>query len=270
MIDLADVSRHTHLYNFHTHTQFCDGHAPMEDFVISAIKAGFTHLGFSPHSPVNIESNCNMKPENVEPYLAEVQRLRNSFGDRIRLFASMEIDYTDEMGPSAKYYDSIPLDYRIGSVHFIPAFDNPAEYVDIDGHIDSFTQKMHRYFADDIEAVVRSYFAQSVKMVEAGGFQVIGHFDKIGLNASLFSPGIDQQPWYHRLVTNLFEAIMDHRLIVEINTKAWERSRRFFPHARYFAMMKKCGTPLLVNSDAHNPALINAGREAAFDLLGKA
>ena len=33
----------------------------------------------------------------------------------------MEIDYlNDDWGPANDYFQSLPLDYRIGSVHFIP------------------------------------------------------------------------------------------------------------------------------------------------------
>ena len=42
MIDFQKITRETDLYNLHTHTQYCDGHAPMEEFVTEAIAMGFT------------------------------------------------------------------------------------------------------------------------------------------------------------------------------------------------------------------------------------
>ncbi|MBR3101929.1 MAG: histidinol-phosphatase [Muribaculaceae bacterium] len=266
-MDFSNITNQSQLYNFHTHTQFCDGHAPMEAFVCEALKRGFTHLGFSPHSPLPFETSCNMSRANVAEYISEIERLRHLYGSRIHIFAAMEIDYIDTFGPSDAFYDTIPLDYRIGSIHFIPSFTNPQEYVDIDGHIDSFIKKMREFFDDDIEKVVRSFYAQSLKMVEKGGFDVIGHFDKIGLNASLFKPGIDEEPWYDRLFMDLFEAIMDHHLVVEINTKAWMKHHRFFPSIKYFSLLKRYGTPILINSDAHEPTLINTGRHAAIEYL---
>ena len=95
----------------------------------------------------------------------------------------------------------------------------------------------------------------------------IGHFDKIGLNASLYSTGIDEQPWYDRLVINLLEAILDHGYIIEINTKAWQQHNRFFPNQKYFPLLKKYNAPIIVNSDAHYPALIDSGRPEALQLL---
>ena len=35
------------LTNYHSHSNFCDGKAPLEDFVKSAIAAGFTAYGVS-------------------------------------------------------------------------------------------------------------------------------------------------------------------------------------------------------------------------------
>jgi len=40
------------LTNYHSHCSFCDGRAPMEDFIIQAIKMGFTGYGISSHAPL--------------------------------------------------------------------------------------------------------------------------------------------------------------------------------------------------------------------------
>ena len=76
MFDTCRITRETDLYNLHTHTQYCDGHAPMEEFVTEAIELGFTHLGFTPHSPVSVESPVNMTREQVQEYFDEMERLR--------------------------------------------------------------------------------------------------------------------------------------------------------------------------------------------------
>lgn len=252
-------------YNFHSHTQFCDGRATMEAFAKAAVEAGFTHYGFSPHSPVPFPSPCNMHRDNVSVYLAEVNRLRKLYEGRITFYASMEIDYIGpEWGPAVDYFRSLPLDYRIGSVHFIPSDEGA---VDIDGHFDSFRQKMDRYFSNDIRHVVESFYRQSTDMIEAGSFDMIGHFDKIGHNAGHFKPGIEDEPWYRRLVNDLIDLIIDKGLVVELNTKAWRDHGRMFPGPRYLARLVEAKVPVVVNSDVHVPVLINAGRPVAFAML---
>lgn len=268
MIDLKQIIASTDRYNFHSHTQFCDGRANMEDFVTAAIEMGVEHYGFSPHSPVPIASPCNMAIEQVEMYLDEVARLKCKYRDKISLYASMEIDFLDDWGPAHPFFQNLPLDYRIGAVHFIPSLVNPTEYVDIDGRYENnFKVKMGEHFNDDVEWVVCTYYAQSMKLVEAGGFDIIAHCDKIGHNASCHRPGIDREPWYDQLVKRHVEAIMDHHYIIEINTKAWKQHSRFFPNQRYFDLLKRYNAPIVVNSDAHYPDLINAGRLEALTLL---
>ena len=149
MIDFKRIAKESKLYNFHSHSPYCDGHAPIEDFIKEAIKVGFTHYGVSPHSPIPFFSPCNMAKEKVGDYLAEMNRLKAQYGQQIRIFTSMEIDYLDDWGPSIPYFQDMPLDYRIGSVHFIPSFVSD-EYVDIDGDFDNFKKKMERYFHNDL------------------------------------------------------------------------------------------------------------------------
>ncbi len=271
MIDFGEIVKSSRLYNFHSHTQFCDGRATMEQFVVAAIGQGFTHYGFTPHSPVPIASPCNMKAEDVPAYLAEFSRLKALYGHRINLCLSMEIDYLGpQWGASSSYFSTVPLDYRLSSVHFIPSMVDSGEMVDVDGNFLSFRKKMETYFGNDIEAVVRSFYAQSIAMIEAGGLDVVGHFDKIGHNAGHFSEGIEQEPWYIELVERTFEAIMDHHLIIEVNTKALRDHGRTFPNQRFYYLLKRYHAPLLINSDAHYPELINAGREETMSLLATA
>ncbi len=158
MIDFSNIVSTTDRYNFHSHTQFCDGRADMAVMAEAAVKSGMLHWGFSPHSPVPIESSCNMPMDDVAPYVEEVQRLKTVFGSRISLYTSMEIDYLgDDWGPSHSYFDTVPLDYRIGSVHFLPCGDG---YVDVDGRFDSFKIKMERFFDNDIRHVVETFYRQ--------------------------------------------------------------------------------------------------------------
>ena len=253
-------------YTLHSHTQFCDGRANMEDFIKAAVSSRFTHYGFSPHSPVPIDSPCNMAFEDVPAYLAEIARLRDLYGDRIQIYASMEIDYLgSDWGPSHEYFTSLPLDYRIGSVHFIPAPDG--QLIDIDGSAERFRKNMKMHFGDDLRYVIDAFFDASIAMVEAGEFDIIGHFDKVAQNASYYSPGVENSEWFVRRVTELIDVICEKKPVVEINTKAKVKHNRIFPSERYLSRLIDAGVPLIVNSDAHEPQLIDASRDYAFALI---
>ncbi|MDE6320680.1 MAG: PHP domain-containing protein, partial [Muribaculaceae bacterium] len=206
MMDIINEIGQSQAYTLHSHTQFCDGKATMEEFAREAVRMGFTHYGFSPHSPIPIQSPCNMSIDDVPQYLAEFQRIKRVYGDRVNFYAGMEVDYLGpQWGPAHPYFSSLPLDYTIGSVHFIP--DSDGQYIDIDGRYENFRSKMQQYFHSDIRYVVETFYRQSIDMVEAGGFDIIGHLDKVGHNASQWAPGIEDETWYIQLVNTLIDAI---------------------------------------------------------------
>lgn len=254
-------------YNLHSHTQFCDGRADMEQFAAEAWRRGFSHYGFSPHSPTPFATNCNMKAEDVPAYLNEFRRLRDLYAGRVTLLCGMEIDYLDDnWGPHIDYFKELPLDYRIGSVHFIPSQDGTA--VDVDGSAASFARKMVENFDDDLHYVVETFYDHTRRMIEAGGFDIIGHLDKIGHNADHYHPGVESEPWYRKIVDNIVELVIESGLTVEINTKSYADHRgRLFPSAALVRRLLKAGVPMIVSTDAHWPELIEASRQPALDLL---
>ena len=265
-MNIREILSDNRKYTFHSHTQYCDGRATMDDFAREAVAQGFTHYGFSPHSPIPIASPCNMGFDDVAPYLAEVERIRSVYGDRVSFYAGMEIDYLGpQWGPSSEYFRNLGLDFSIGSVHFIP--DPEGEYVDIDGRFESFRMKMERHFDNDIRYVVEPFYRCSREMLAAGGFDIIGHFDKVGQNASYWQPGIEDEPWYRELADDLVDRIIAAGVIVEINTKAYVEHGRLFPDPRHLRRLADAGVPIIVNSDAHVPALIDASRDVAFSLI---
>lgn len=252
-------------YNLHTHTQFCDGHSSMREMMESACDSGFAMIGFSPHAPVSIESPCNMDKRDVEKYLDEISRLREDFPES-RVLAGMEVDFINEgEGPHIDYYHRLPLDYRIGSVHFVPTRDGVP--VDCDGNEGRFQKNLKEAFAGDLRYVVETFLTNTLIMIERGGFDILGHFDKIAANASSVDARIEKYPWYQALIDDIVRNAAYSGLIIEINTKALEDKKRFFPSEHLFAKVLASGADIAVNSDAHHAARLNSGRSQAFELL---
>lgn len=265
MIDIVKIASSTDKYNFHSHTQFCDGRVPMAEMAAAAVGEGFLHWGFSPHSPIPIPSPCNMRREDTAAYFAEIDRLREEYAGRIELYAGMEIDYLgSSWGPADAYFRDLSLDYRIGSVHFIPGGEN---FIDVDGSPESFMKKMGIYFDNDIRRVVNAYYDSLCEMIQAGGFDIVGHLDKIGYNASCFSPGIEEETWYRNRVNEAVDLVIEKRLIAELNTKAWHTASRVFPKECFLPRLVEAGIPIIVSSDAHYPDRVNAGRLEGIALI---
>ncbi len=277
--DIKEIVSSTRDYNFHSHTQFCDGRETMAVMAAEAVAQGMKHYGFTPHSPICVESSCNMASTDVEAYRKEFLRLKEMYKDVINLYFSMEIDFLgDKWGATHPFFKDIPLDYRLSSIHFV---ESPltGEEIDIDGSPQGFAVKMAKYFDGDIRYVVDSFYARTLEMIEKGGFDIIGHFDKIGYNASTFSPGIEDEVWYRQHICDVIDALSGSGIVAEINTKAVlppvgatpEKVAayvpRLFPSPESIRMLVRAGIPVVVNSDAHYSSRIRAGRDFAFSII---
>lgn len=256
------------LTNYHSHCDFCDGRAPMEDFVKSAIEAGFTAYGISSHSPLPTYAGHNrvLQWDKVSDYLSEIDRLKSKYADQIELFAGMEIDYIDaEHNPANSYFQSLPLDYRIGSVHFLKVGDE--QVMDADTNPESFVKHLEKYYDNDLQRLVNDYFDAKMRMVALGGFDFVGHADKISMNAGRVEPQITDTKWYQDKIKEYFGFISERGMMLEINTKALYTVNMFFPNEQNFPLLHELGIPLVVNSDAHSPHLVNSGRMEAIERL---
>ena len=254
------------LTNYHSHCSFCDGRAPLEEFVKEAISQGFYSYGVSSHAPLPFPTRWTMEWEQMEAYFDEFKNLRSKYADEIELYVGLEIDYlNEESNPSVARFTELPLDYRIGSVHLL--YDAAGEVVDIDCSPAVFKERVDRHFNGDVLRVIRMYFDRLFRMVELGGFDVLGHADKMHYNASCYHPGLLDEPWYEALMKDYFSLVASRGYLVEINTKAYDSLGTFYPNSRYWELMKEYQIKVLVNSDAHYPERINAGRMEALRLL---
>lgn len=257
------------LTNYHSHSLYCDGRAGMEDFVRFAISEGFTSYGFSSHAPLPFSTFWTMEWDRMSDYLSEFQRLKEKYADRIELYIGLEIDYLDEeSNPSMVRFRELPLDYRIGSVHMLTT--DAGKIVDIDTPADKFREIVDEHFDGDIVRVVRQYYRSLTKMLESGGFDIVGHADKMHYNACCYRPGLLDEPWYDQLVHTYFADIAQRGYQVEINTKSYHDLGTFYPNERYFSTLYDLGIKVQVNSDSHYPEKINNGRPEALQAIKRA
>lgn len=258
------------LSNYHSHCTFCDGRSTPEDFVKFAISHGFRAYGFSSHSPLPFETFWNMSKDDMPVYLAEINRLKEKYAGQLEIYTSLEIDYLDETyNPSIAYFQELPLDYRIGSIHFLPLSEHLSEnkMVCIDGAFADYKDSVDRYFEGDISRLVARYFDSTLKMIEAGGFDIVGHMDKIYMNGQKYEGFSFDVDWYQKPFKATLDLIAQKGLMVEVNTKNLIKKQQIFPRKEYLGLLKEMNIPVMVNSDCHYPDLVNDGRTEAFGLL---
>ncbi|RHJ91711.1 histidinol-phosphatase [Parabacteroides bouchesdurhonensis] len=260
------------LSNYHSHCTFCDGRSLPEDFIKFAISNGFRAYGFSSHSPLPFETFWNMPKDDMPEYLQEIERLKQKYSDQLEIYAGLEIDYLDKTyNASIPYFRELPLDYRIGSIHFIPMSEHliEANMVCIDGSFNNYAYSVKKYFNNDIRLLVKKYFETTIDMVEAGGIDIVGHMDKIYMNGQKYTDFSFSEDWYQTPFRECLHLIAEKGLMVEINTKNFLKKHELYPHIEYLSLLQELNIPVMVNSDCHYPQLVNDGRKEAFELLRK-
>jgi len=256
--------------NFHSHCTFCDGRNHPEDFIKFAVAKHFRAYGFSSHSPLPFETFWNMSACDMDEYINEITRLKEKYEDLIEIYLGMEIDFLDETyNASIPYFRSLPLEYRIGSVHFLsrglPLIEE--NVVCIDGPYEEFALAIEQHYRGSVRLITEDFFLNSMQMVENGGFDIVGHLDKIYQNG-IRHPDFDiHTVWYQKLLETYIDLIAEKGLIVEINTKNFVRKQQTFPHINTLKLLHKHRIPIMVNSDCHSPDLVNDGREQTLAIL---
>ena len=261
------------LSNYHSHCTFCDGRSIPEDFVRFAITHGFRAYGFSSHSPLPFETFWNMSKDDMPEYLQEINRLKQKYSDQLEIYAGLEIDYLDETyNASIPYFQELPLDYRIGSIHFLPVSERLVEenMVCIDGSFREYAHSVERHFEGDVRLLVKRFFDTTMKMIEAGGIDIVGHMDKIYMNGQKYEIFNFEEDWYRKPFEACLDLVQEKGLMVEVNTKNWTKKKELYPRVEYLSRMREMNIPVMVNSDCHYPDLVNDGRKEAFKLLKQA
>ena len=159
---------------------------------------------------------------------------------------------------------------RIGQLEELTAATDDDGIVDIDTSPERFAEMLSGRFGGDLRRLTTAYFDKLIRMVEAGGFDFVGHVDKISYNAERCEPGITSRGWYRDKARECFERIAARGLMVEINTKKYNACGVFFPNREHFGLLRELRIPVLVNSDAHRPELIDDGRHEAMAALREA
>jgi histidinol-phosphatase (PHP family) len=249
--------------NYHTHCNYCDGQAPLRDYVLEAIRHNFKTIGFTSHSPISDDNGFSIKHADVSKYCDDVNALKREFADQIGILLSFEFEYipgvTRPMKEVAKQWN---FDYILGSVHLI-AGRNPVETADdlwfTDGSdIAQYDSGLYKFFAGDIRKAVKAFYHQTNLMIENENLDIIGHFDKVKMNnkGRFFQ---ENEKWYNDFVNETIDLIRQKNVIVEVNTRGFYKQRHndYFPSVDILKRLKNLNIPVTVSSDAHAPTDLN-------------
>ena len=167
------------------------------------------------------------------------------------------------------FFRKINLDYSIGSIHYLDCLGEN-NYWSIDGPFDEFEKGLNTLYNGGIEAGTKRFFEISGLMIEKGGFDVVGHVDKITYHGRKYSGFDINKPEYQKLVLRLLEQIKAQKLILEVNTKSLADHGITYPHQAFYETIARMEIPLMLNSDCHYPINITAGFDITCKALSKA
>ena len=248
------------IYNFHTHSEFCDGKGELELYVNEALSHGFKAIGFSSHAPLPFYRSYVMPQERLQEYCASIQELKTKYRDRIQIYLGLEIDYIPGVtSPDHPHFKALNLDYTIGSIHLVKN-GKPDGYTYTDEAGEEFDELLQDVYGGDATKFARHYYSLIREMVREHRPEIVGHLDlikKVNKDTRYFDETAD---WYKEEVMNTLQVIADSKAVLEVNTGGIARGYVKVPHPSpwIFKECNKLGIPIMLNSDAHSPDHLNA------------
>ena len=235
--------------DYHMHSSYSDGRSVPEDYIPPAIEAGLSEIGFSEHLTLFKDlEDWNMNPVNISPYINHLEALQNKIKS-IKIKIGLEVDFfAGKEEEIFAYLHSLPLDYIIGSVHYLGE-----KTVDIGPEF---------YEGKSIDRLFESYFDSVITAVASGLFDIIGHCDLIRIYG--YKPSTDLEPLYRKLA----KTMKTHDVAFEVNTNGRNRPLAdFYPDRRFLHIFREENIPVCVNSDAHMPSRVGQYFDEAYELL---
>jgi histidinol-phosphatase (PHP family) len=235
--------------DYHIHSSYSDGRSVPGEYISPALLSGLSEIGFSEHLNLFKDpQEWKMTPINISSYITLLETLREKTKN-IKVKIGLEVDYFAGQDEAIRgFLDPLPLDYVIGSVHYLGE-----KTVDLGPEF---------YVGKSIDRLFEAYFNSVITAVESGLFDIIGHCDLIRIYG--YVPSSDMEPHYRRLA----KAMKQNNVAFEVNTNGRNRPLAdFYPDRRFLYVFREENVPVCVNSDAHMPSRVAQYFDEAYDLL---
>lgn len=254
-------------YDSHVHTSFStDSQTPMEEMVQKAVANGLHGITFTDHMdyyfPLTYDWDCTDTPPftfDLEPYLAQADRLRKAYRNRIRICSGVELGLKkDAKEKNIRLCQDERLDFIIGSIHLVDDTDPYyPEYWEMFGE----KEGIRKYFEtvwDNLQDA--SSFCPDRADCGETRIQIdtLGHLDYI----VRYTPS-GQRPDAFRLFPDRIDEIL--RLMIargislEINTSGYKNGGMMpNPNESIIRRYRELGgEQITFGSDAHTPELLS-------------
>ena len=246
--------------DFHTHTTFSDGKNTPVEVIEHAIKLGMPSIGISDHSYTRIAVGwCIESDSRTDEYIAEINRLKAIYKDRIEVLCGIEEDYfaCDDLSR---------FDYSIGSVHHVI---KDGCYLDVDKSVANTNEIIDSHYRGDAYAYAEDYYSLVGDVLRKTGADIIGHFDLITKFNERSYRFDEVNGRYKKAVTDAIDALLPYCRPFEVNTGAISRGYRTspYPSLRLLEYINSKGGCVLLSSDSHRADTLNFSFDDALVLV---
>ena len=231
-------------YHVHTEWSYDAPRGAMEKSCERAIEIGLPAIAFTDHADF-VTVNPGQYCVDIAGYLEAVERCRSKFKN-LRILSGVELGephwFPDE---TRRVLGAGRLDHVLGSVHCVR----------IGGRILDASQ-LSKSPDVDPAAFTRAFFDETLAMLDAGVFQTLAHIDY----PKRYWPEYSEQDFEEKLRAILAAAV-GNDLVLEVNTT---RGNVLCPSPAVLGWWREAGgRAVSFGSDAHDPAKVAAGFEAA-------
>lgn len=212
----------------------------------------------------------------MDAYCNHILSLKLAQKGKIKILHGFEIDFLEGLNfPSLSEIQVQQADYLICSIHFLkdPASNAASpKFYEIDGTYAQFmlALKGHQY---SLKKILTNFLEATEQMLTTpilpNRVKIIGHVDKIVLNAQQLPEFEGMSDWFYQELANRLIQHVSHYQYVEINTRALYKKGLSQPYPRYGLLetLAEKQIPLIINSDAHHPSELMGGYKETLTRL---
>ena len=247
------------LSDFHVHTEFSgDSATPAREQIEAALQLGMKEICITDHHDYGSEAMTHINfILDLPAYLSGIHELAKEYKDRILVLTGIELglmmrekEYLEDMVPR------LPVDYIIGSSHFIDGYDIYDR----------------RYYEGRSEfASFRRFFESTLNRVKSlNCFDCLGHLDCI----IRYGPEKNKNyrpADYKDLVDEILKTLIQKGKGLECNTAGFKYGLGHpHPYEEILARYRELGGELItVGSDGHRPKEVGGAFLQAEEILKK-
>jgi histidinol-phosphatase (PHP family) len=234
-------------YHVHTDNSF-DCKIPMIEMCAQAVKVGITDIAFTDHFNNHL-LDIDLGFYDPDRFFDDIDFCRAKFPE-LNIVAGIEVGephrWSRKVRPVLERY---PYDLVMGSLH----------WVDKENMFNA-----NYYRSRPAQQAYGKYFAEMVKMIEHGGFDVLAHVDlpkRVGHDVY----GDFNTHAYEDAIRPVWQACIKHNITPEINTKGLRLPlSQLHPTTEALCWYAEMGGQrLTIGSDSHRPDSIGHGIEEA-------